>query len=223
MPHEFEYVSKKSPKVKYAYDDLMQLIREVRNDLRRHYTFQHRIIGSYARNMITYDKKSNIGFDFDVNIYPNDDEERFTPKQIKRLFKKALDKHVQSHGFDFAEDSTRVLTIKVKDRKHSRVLYSVDFAFVNDYEDDNGNDCQEYIRFNKKQLSYSWVQQPSGYYMLPEKIQWIKENGLWESALKPYYLKKKNENNNPHIHSRTIFAITVQEICQKFGYYDEEV
>lgn len=223
MPHEFEYVLKKSPKVKAAYDDLMQLLREVRNDLRRHYTFQHRIIGSYARNMITYDKKSNTGFDFDVNIYPNVDEERFTPKQIKLLFKKSLDKHVQFHGFDFAEDSTRVLTIKEKDRKQSRVLYSVDFAFVNDYEDDDGYACQEYIRFKKKQCYYTWEQQSSGYYMLSEKIQWIKENGLWESALKPYYLKKKNENNNPRIHSRTIFAITVHEICQKNGYYDEEV
>ena len=223
MPHKFEYVSKKSPKVKAAYNDLMQLLREVRKDLRTHYTFQHKIIGSYARNMITYDRKSNIGFDFDVNIYPNDEEEKLTPKRIKQLFKHVLDNHVKSHGFDFAEDFTRVLTIKVKDQKHSRVLYSVDFAFVNDYEDDEGNDCQEYIHYNKKQNCYTWEQQSHGYYMLYEKIQWIKENGLWESALRPYYIKKKNTNKSSHIHSRTIFAITVQEICQKYGYYDEEI
>lgn len=221
MQHEFEYVSKKSPKVKAAYNDLMQLLREVRKDLRTYYTFQHKIIGSYARNMITYDRKSNIGFDFDVNIYPNDEEEKLTAKRIKLLFKQSLDNHVQSHGFDFAEDSTRVLTIKVKDRKQSRIIYSVDFAFVNDYEDDDGNECQEYIHYNKQQNCYTWKQQSNGYYRLSEKIQWIKENGLWESDLKPYYLEKKNRNTDSNVHSRTLFAISVHEICQKNGYREE--
>lgn len=221
MKHEYVYISKHSPQVKAAYTDLMQLLREIRSALKKQYTFQHRMVGSYSRNMITYDKKTNVGFDFDINIYPNDDNENFKPKEIKSLFKQALDKHVYFHGFDYAEDSTRVLTIKVKDKKHSRIIYSVDFAFVNDYEDDYGNKRQEYIRFNKKQRSYTWNEQPSGYYLLPQKIEWIKENGLWESALKPYYLEKKNNNTDSTVHSRTLFAISVQEICQKYGYFEE--
>lgn len=35
---------------------------------RSDFTFQYTFIGSSSRNMITYDAKSNIGFDFDVNI-----------------------------------------------------------------------------------------------------------------------------------------------------------
>lgn len=92
--------------------------------------------------MITYDTKSNVGYDFDINIYPNDEDNNLSPKKIKLLFKEALDKIATKHGYDYAEDSTRVLTIKVKDRKNSRVLHSVDFAFVNDYEDDEGYECQ---------------------------------------------------------------------------------
>lgn len=218
MQHDFKYISKKDFQVAAAYDDLLLLLQEVRKELKDRYTFQHKLVGSYSRNMITYDAKSNVGFDFDVNIYPHDDD--MEPEQIRRLFKKALDKHIKAHGFDYAEDSTRVLTIKVKDKKYARIVYSVDFAFVNDYTDDEGDDCQEYIRFNKKQGSYTWEEQPAGYYQLREKVDWIKEHGLWETELKPYYIKKKNANTDPNIHSRTTFAIAVHEICQKYGYYE---
>ena len=149
MKHDFKFISKHSPQVKSAYSDLMEILSLVHDDLRKQYTFQHEPVGSYSRNMITHDAKSNIGFDFDINIYPNDEENRFTAKQIKLLFKQSLDKFAYRYGYDFAEDSTRVLTIKVKDRKNSRILHSVDFAFVNDYEDDDGYDCQEYIHYNK--------------------------------------------------------------------------
>ena len=219
MEHDFQYISKHDPRVKAAYVDLMLLLQEVRGTLKNQYTFQHRLVGSYARNMITYDQKANVGFDFDVNIYPNDDDQKFDPKQIKLLFRNALDYHVKDHGFDYAEDSTRVLTIKIKDRKRSRVLFSVDFAFVYNYTDEDGTQRQQYIRHNKKQGVYTWEEQPENYYMLPEKVAWIKTQGLWTSELRPYYLAKKNANTDPDTHSRTIFTIAVHEICQKYGYY----
>ena len=208
MKHDFKFISKHSPQVKSAYSDLMEILSLVHDDLRKQYTFQHKPVGSYSRNMITYDAKSNIGFDFDINIYPNDEENRFTAKQIKLLFKKSLDKFAHRYGYDFAEDSTRVLTIKVKDRKNSRILHSVDFAFVNDYEDDDGYDCQEYIHYNKKQNTYSWSEQSQGFYMLPERFQWIKDNGL-KGALYTLYIRKKNNNDDPNKHSRSLFAEAV--------------
>ncbi len=218
MKHDFQYISKRDPKVKAAYKDLMILLREIREDLNEYYTFRDTLVGSFARNMITCDQKSNVGFDFDVNIYPNDDDQEYEPSQIKLLFKKALDKHVRKHGFDYAEDSTRVLTIKAKDIKHARILFSVDFAFVNDYTGDDGRKHQEYIRYNKEQGSYTWEEQPAGYYKLSDKIKWIKAQELWTSDLRPYYLAKKNANENPYIHSRSIFAQAVKEICDKYGY-----
>lgn len=119
-----------------------------------------------------------------------------------------------------AEDPTRVLPIKVKDRKRSKIVNSIDFAFVYDYKDDEGIDRQEYIHFNKKQNSYTWAEQGEGYYQLQDKIQWIKDQHLWDSDLRPYYLLKKNLNTDPNLHSRTIFANAVHEICQKNGYYE---
>ena len=34
------------------------------------------------------------------------------------------------------------------------------------------------------------------------------------------YKDKKNRNADPRTHSRTIFANTVHEVCQRNGYYD---
>ena len=107
MKHDFKFISKHSPRVKSAYSDLMEILSLVHDDLRKQYTFQHKPVGSYSRNMITYEAKSNIGFDFDINIYPNDiypndEENRFTAKQIKLLFKQSLDKFAHRYGYDFA-------------------------------------------------------------------------------------------------------------------------
>lgn len=221
MVHDYHYISKHDPKVKAAYKDLIQLLREVQNELRKDFTFQYRIVGSYSRDMITYDAKGNRGYDFDVDIYPNNYEGRFTPKQIKIKLKEAIDRYCKKYGYDAAEDSTRVLTIKVKDTRNSRIEHSIDFAIIRECADGEEK-WQEYIRNNKKQRYYSWERQPKGYHLLPERIQWLHDEGL-RQEVRDLYIDKKNANTAPHIHSRTIFANTMHEVCQKNGYYDEEI
>ncbi len=98
-------------------------------------------------------------------------------------------------------------------------MHSCDFAIVNNYVDDNGNECQEYIHFNKKQKNYSWHEQQQGFYLLDEKMEWIKDCGYWQDV-RDLYLYKKNHNNNSYKYSRSIYAETVHEICQRYGYYD---
>ena len=173
--YHFQFVSKKQ--CAPVKNDLITIITEVQNLLREDFTFRFDFVGSDKYDMVTYDPKTNIGFDFDVNIEVNDDENNFTAKEIKTKIISALNKVVYRYGYDYAEDSTRVITIKCKDRQNSRILHSCDFAIVNNYVDAKGYDRQEYIRFNKKQNTYSWTEQPKGYYMLPEKAEWIKENG----------------------------------------------
>lgn len=139
-------------------------------------------------------------------------------KEIKKKIRLAFNKIVHCYGYDNAEDSTRVLTIKVKDRKNSRILHSCDFAIVNDYIDDDESERQEYIHFNKRQNTYSWEEQPQGFYLLGEKEEWIKDSGYWQKA-RDLYIDKKNHNTDRHKHSRSIYAETIHEICQKYGYY----
>lgn len=215
--YNFQYVNSKqlSPVKK----ELIQIIHSVQNDIRQYFTFQFHFVGSVERNMVTHDVKSNKGFDFDVDLYVNDDECRYSAKEIKTKIMVAFNKVIHNYGYDNAEDSTRVITIKVKDRKKSKILHSCDFAIVNDYIDDDGNVRQEYIHFNKKQKGYSWQEQPQGFYLLDEKANWIKDCGYWQDV-RDLYLYKKNCNNDLHKHSRSIYAETIHEICQRYCYYD---
>lgn len=215
--NNFQYVTKKQ--LSSAKNDLIEIIHSVQNQVRQDFTFQFYFVGSIKRNMVTYDVESKVGFDFDVDIHVNDDECRFSAKEIKTKIRLALDKVGYRYGYDHAEDSTRVLTIKVKDRKNSKILHSCDFAIVNDYIDDDGNERQEYIHFNKKQIKYSWEEQPQGFYLLDEKAEWIKDSG-YQEEMRKLYINKKNHNSDHHKHSRSIYAETVHEICQKHGYYD---
>lgn len=206
---DFVYVTKKEAAPARA--DLEELIHLVQDELRKTFTFSYEFIGSASRNMITYDRKSNVGYDFDVNIRINDEENNFTAKEIKTKLMNAFNKYSKRFQYDNAEDGKRVITIKVKGRKNSKILHSCDFAVVNDYQDQDGDWHQEYIHFNKSDNTYQWNEQPAGFYELPEKIDWIKENGLWQKV-RDLYIKKKNVNNDPNKKSRSVFAETISNI-----------
>lgn len=211
--YHFQYVSKNE--IAPIKKQVLELIGLVQNEIRDRFTFQYEFVGSVKRNMVTYDVKSNTGFDFDVNIMVNDDEEDYTAKEIKQILMKAFNKYAHRYHYDFCEDSTRVFTIKVKDRRNYRILYSCDFAIVNNY----GDGQQEYIRFNKKSNQYSWVEQPNGFYLLSEKVEFCKQNLLWKEV-RELYLEKKNSNIDKHKKSRSIFADAIHQVCQKNGYFD---
>ena len=211
--HDFEYVSANEWKPVRA--ELNEIIHKLQDEVRDHFTFQYQFVGSSSRKMITCEKRSNIGYDFDVDLEVNDPDKNYSPEAIRTILRKGLDNVTNPYGFpffgyDYTEDSTRVLTIKVKDRKNARIMHSCDFCII--YKCGDGR--QQYIRYNKAQHSYRWEYQPKGYQHLPDKIDWIKEHGLW-GEVRQLYLSKKNLNDNPHKHSRTIFAETVHEVWQK--------
>ena len=200
-------------------DELYEIIHKLQDEVREYFTFQYHFVGSSKRNMITRGRNSNTGFDFDVNIEVNDPDEDYSAEEIRNILRNGLDRVTNPYGrsifvYDYTEDSTRVLTIKVKDKANSRIIHSCDFCVVNDCEDGR----QQYIRYNKKQQSYSWEYQPKGYYELPEKIEWIKRNGLWQQV-RDVYLDKKNMNADKNKKSRSIFAETVHQVCQQNGYF----
>lgn len=200
-------------------DELYEIIHKLQDEVREYFTFQYHFVGSSKRNMITRGKNSNTGFDFDVNIEVNDPNENYSAEEIRNILRSGLDRVTNPYGrsifgYDYTEDSTRVLTIKVKDKANSRIIHSCDFCVVNDCEDGR----QKYIRYNKKQQSYSWEYQPKGYYELPKKIEWIKKNGLWQQV-RDVYLDKKKINTDKNKKSRSIFAETVHQVCQQNGYF----
>lgn len=209
--HDFRYVTKNEAKL--IKEELYQLLYEVQDLVRDYFTFKFTTVGSSSRNMITYDANSNIGFDFDINIEVNDDDENFEPKEIRAIVRNAINHVASRYGYKNCEDSTRVLTIKKVDSSHSRIIHSCDFAIVYNC----GDGRQQYIRFNKDNKYYSWEYQGKGFVGLEKKIDWLKRENLW-GKLQDYYIYKKNRNDNPDKHSRSIFAESINEMCRKNGY-----
>lgn len=208
--HDFIYVSK--AEAKPVKKELIEIIHEVQDTVRNYFTFQFRAVGSSSRNMITYDRKSNIGFDFDFDLEINDDEENYTPAQIRHIIKDAIDQVAPRYGYKHCEDSTRVLTIKKVNTFNSTIEHSCDFALVYNCKDGR----QQYIRFNKKNFNYTWEYQGKGFKNLDNKIAWLKQNDYW-GELQGYYIEKKNCNNDSDKHSRSIFTESVNEMYQKMN------
>lgn len=206
--HDFVYVTKASAQP--VKNELIQIIHEVQDIVRPYFTFQHRPVGSSSRNMITYDRKSNRGFDFDLDLEINDDDEDYSPVQIRHIIKNAIDQVAPRYGYKHCEDSTRVLTIKKVNTFTSQIIYSCDFALVYNC----GDGRQQYIRFNKDHNNYTWEYQGKGFKNLDNKITWLKANNYW-GELQDYYIDKKNCNNNPNKHSRSIFVESINEMYQK--------
>lgn len=206
--HDFKYVTK--AKAKPIRDELYIIMHEVQDIVRPYFTFQIKPVGSSSMNMITYDRNSNIGFDFDFNLEVNDDEEKYSPEEIRHIIKNALDQVAPEYGYGYCEDSTKVLTIKKVNTYTCKILHSCDFALV--YNCRNGK--QQYIRYNKKNNNYTWEFQGNGYKNFDKRFKWLKSNGYWEE-FKEYYRAKKNHNNNPDKHSRSILAESVNEMYNK--------
>lgn len=186
--YRYEYVTKDVWKP--VRDNLEKMIHEVQKQLREDkvFTFSYRFIGSSSRNMITCDNSKNKGFDFDVDIAPNDDEEEYSPKELKEILMEYFDNVSRKYGYNtHCENSTRVITLKFVDRKNNRIRHSVDFGVVNYCED-----FVEYVHFNKNNNSYEWQIRSSGY-DIEEKAKWICANGL-KDELRERYLNKKNAN-----------------------------
>ena len=108
--YHFEYVTKNERKKEKA--KLIQLLNLVQDEVIKKFTFRFDFVGSDKRNMVTCDRKCNIGYDFDVNIEVNDDDENYSPKMIKTILIKAFNKYANKFNYSQCENNTRVITIK---------------------------------------------------------------------------------------------------------------
>lgn len=212
--YDFEYVDKEEWKP--VRDDLLDLIHNLQNEVREHFTFQFRFVGSSKRNMITRNRRGNQGFDFDVDIEIKKMRGNYSPEQIRNILRNTLDRITDPNGrsplrYDCAENSTRVLTIKVKDRENARILHSFDFCVLRVCEDGR----RQYIRKNGWFGNHTWEYQSEDYEALPDKIDWVKRLGHWQEV-RDLYLRKKNNNFDSNKRSRSLFAEAVHEIWQKY-------
>lgn len=213
--NHFEYVSKS--KYMPVKKELIKIINQVQDELREQFTFDYKFIGSSSRNMITYDPKTNKGYDFDINVEVNDFDENYSAKELKEILINTFNQVIKlTYPYASCQNNTRVFTIKVYEEnpcciniialRSPKIEYSCDFAIVNTINDYQ----QEYIRFNKNTHEYSWQMQCKGY-LLSKKEAYIKKNKL-TNELRKIYLDKKNFNTNPNKKPRALYAEAVNEL-----------
>ena len=208
---QYEYVPKEEWKP--VKRNLISIIHEVQNLLRDEFTFSFSFVGSSHRGMITREEGGNRGYDFDVDIRVNDDEEEFTAKELKYKIKNALNKVAWRYGYGPCEDSTRVITMKVIDRLTSRILYGCDFAIVNDYYDEDNNRRQQFVYYDKTTREYLWKDRSREYCNLKKNEALIKQAGKREE-LKDVYREKKR-NNSEEKESRSLYVEAVHEVVSR--------
>lgn len=186
-----------------------EIIHSVQKIVKEYFTFEYRLIGSGEKRLITRNGKDGP-FDLDYNFILKKDKQELSsyPEKIKNIFINAFNEVNHELTFEYASNSTSVITSKlVLGRK---LEFSFDVAIM--IEGNNGNLYK--LIFDKISGRYLWneVRKTKNY---STKFKRIKEEGYWED-FKERYLDKKNLHlkRNEEIPSFSVFLETLNEYFQ---------
>ena len=232
----FEYVKKKEWQPVRL--ELEKIIEKVHTYMRKNHkiTFQHKLIGSGNRHLITRVVNGNGGFDFDYNFIISQPEPgyKWNADVIKRKFMEALKEALKGTSYSNPKDSTSAITIKVVDKANSRIVHSCDIAIIYYCDDadfygyyylknwkDERKDC-------KKEVQYTF--EPRALRgNVDDKLETILtyQNG-W-NGIRDEYLKLKNVNGDSGKRSFSLYLEAVNNIYNQlpdddsgYDYYDED-
>ena len=208
---EYEYVSK--AEYQPVREKLEKIIWNVHHYMSANYgvTFQHRLIGSGKRHLITRVKNGNKGFDFDYNFIVNESiAKNWDPKELKFCFMEAMKKSIRGTAYQNPNDSTSAITLKVVDNENSKRLHSCDFAII--YYERNDPSNQYYCLINHKQVKKYKFEKRKHSENMTEKVRKIKQfDGGWE-MITTEYLKLKNNNQDENKHSYSLYVEAVNNV-----------
>jgi len=205
---EYEFVEK--TEYQPVKEEIEIIIQRARDFLKRKYgfTFQNHLIGSGKRHLITRIKGGNTGFDLDYNLEITQKLiKELSPKTIKDKFMEAFNHAIQGTAYKFPNDSTSVITIKVVDKKNSRIKYGADFAII--YYPGDRNDGYMYLK-NQKNGAYVFEKRKQSR-NFEEKLNEILDCDEW-NWVRAEYLTVKNSNKDPDKHSFVLFLEAVHNV-----------
>jgi hypothetical protein len=211
----YEFVSKtemKAPKIQ-----IQNIIRELQRKLRSEgVTFDPKLIGSGSKNLVTRVKGGNLGFDFDYNFVIQKDQD-MGAKELRLLFVRALNDIVRNTHYSNVSDGKNSISIKVVDKRKSRIVHSCDFAIINEYTDNSGNLNQEILIHERNRRQYIWTRKPSRK-NYNQKLANLKANGLW-NELRQEYLKLKSNNMDSGKKSFALFYESINNVYGRYNWY----
>ncbi len=205
MSQKYQYVTHReySP-VNQNFQPIMDRVRADVKTLG--ITFQHHLIGSGNRRLVTRIVGGNQGFDFDYDFDIQQFPDGYGPKEIKDLFRESFRRALEDTGYGDPEDSTSVLTIKMVDSDNDMIIHSFDIALTFRFEDG-----ERYIR-NNRNGTYTWECRRSGGSVteLVDEIEDFYVDG-W-GLIRDEYLDVKNHNRNPYKRSYSLYLEAVHNV-----------
>lgn len=200
MSRKYEYVKwEEARPIKMELNRINQRMYSYINSNHPELSFEAKVIGSGKRGLNTREINGNKGFDFDFNLIIDAPPQGqiWVADRVKQIFMDAADYAVKGTKYSHPKDSTRAITIKVIDKKNSKIVHSCDYAIIY-YDEDGGyyylhNDKtggKHNYSFNKRDLKYPieemerYIQNNAGRFSTTGK-DWIEEE----------YLKVKNSDN----------------------------
>ena len=211
----YEYVSKtelKAPKIQ-----IQNIIRELQRKMRSEgVTFDPKLIGSGSKNLVTRVKGGNSGFDFDYNFVIQKDQD-MAAKELRTLFVRKLNEIIRNTQYSKVSDGKNSISIKVVDKRKSRIVHSCDFAIINEYTDRYDNFNQEILIFERNKRQYIWIEKPSRM-NYNQKLSNLKANGLW-NKLRAEYLKLKSNNMDSSKKSFALFYEAINNVYSRYDWY----
>ena len=205
----YEYVTK--AEYKPVKKEIEVIIQKVQAYMREHYEtkFQYQLIGSGKRHLITRVVNGNGGYDFDYNLIISPPK-KIKPNIVKRQFMDAFAHVLKDTKFSAPQDSTSAITIKVKDKKHSKILHSCDFAIIY-YKDNTKNNGYYYLKNNKKRNQYGFEYRDLSRNIDEKKQKIVSVPNGW-NAVREEYLKLKNNNKDENKPSFSLFLEAIHNI-----------
>ena len=151
-------------------------------------------------------------FDFDYNfIIPHPGTGySWKGEVIKDQFMEALKLALRGTKYSVCENSTSVITIKVVDRKKSKIEHSCDFAIIY-YPKNEIFDGYYYLK-RLKSLNCYCFEKRSVASRVDEKLEYILKYDNGWNRIKEEYLKLKNSNNDPDKHSFALYLEAVNNV-----------
>ena len=216
----YEYVCKRE----YApyREEAEKIIRHAQQIMRRKYntTFQYKLIGSANRHLVTKIKNGNRGYDFDYDLILQKSDLWENPGKLKHQFMSAFSEAVKGTPYKVPEDSTSCLTIKVVDKKNSKIIRSCDLAIIYYLDDEDTNAGYMYLK-RRKNNGYSFEERKLSQ-NVDDKLEEILEYKQGWNMIKDEYLKIKNRNRDPHKKSFILYLESIHNVYNHINQYKEK-
>ena len=193
-----------------------QLVQMINNEGKL--SVEAHLVGSGAKNLITQNENQPIDLDYNLCINWFIELESNDCDEIKEYIRKCFNKVLSRNGERDCNDSTSALTTKKMNLgKGYKTQFSIDLCIITEDND------KWYRLIHKKTGFYnadSWMwNEGKRTNNLLERVEWLKENYLWNDVRETYLNKKnmylvRNDYNHP---SFICYIEAVNEIYNKYN------